>query len=343
MNVNKVEKIFNHVVASKHVHEAVLLVENGKGEIIFSGEYKDKTIDSPIVAASISKLFTTTCILVLLEQGKLTLEDKLSQYIDKNVLEGLHRYKGRDYSQSLTISNLLFQTSGLPDIYEEGEDSLVSRIIKEDFSMTLDQAISLTKQRPSIFPPSSVKRAHYTNINFDLLGHIVEKIMNKRFYEVCQAVIFEPLHLQSTYFLSSDAGDSPYIYYNNTKIHRSAYLRSFHASGGAISTTSDLMTFIKAFFGGKLFDKTLFKQLNTYARLQSSMFPIQYGGGYMRIPLKSILTLYLGKGELLGHSGSTGSFAFYYPEKDMYLVGDINQMTKRALPIQMMMQIVSVK
>lgn len=71
--------------------------------------------------ASITKLFTTTCILILLEQGKLSLNNKISEYFDENIIKGIHIYNGKDYSFELTISDLLFQTSGLPDVYLEGK------------------------------------------------------------------------------------------------------------------------------------------------------------------------------------------------------------------------------
>lgn len=59
----------------------------------------------------------------------------------------------------------------------------------------------------------------------------------------------------------------------------------------------------------------------------------------MQIPLDGITTLFMGKGELLGHSGSTGSFAFYYPDKDLFIVGDLNQMDNPALQIRLAMQL----
>ncbi len=52
-----------------------------------------------------------------------------------------------------------------------------------------------------------------------------------------------------------------------------------------------------------------------------------------------IMTLFMGKGELLGHSGSTGSFAFYYPHKDLFFVGDTNQMAKPGLPIRLVIKL----
>ena len=99
------------------------------------------------------------------------------------------------------------------------------------------------------------------------------------------------------------------------------------------------MVFIKAFFKGKLFQPAVFHELNVNNRLQASMMPIHYSAGYMRIPLNGLATLFMGKGELLGHSGSTGSLAFYYPEKDMFFIGDLNQMENPATPVRLVMQL----
>lgn len=57
-----------------------------------------------------------------------------------------------------------------------------------------------------------------------------------------------------------------------------------------------------------------------------SMTPIKYGGGYMQVPLGGFSMLYRGTGELIGHSGSTGSYAFYSPQQDLFFVGDFNQL-----------------
>ena len=69
------------------------------------------------------------------------------------------------------------------------------------------------------------------------------------------------------------------------------------------------------------------------------MGPIRYGGGFMQIPLNVFATLFMGKGELKGHSDSTGSFAFYYPDKDLFITGDLNQMANTALPIRLSIRI----
>jgi len=131
----------------------------------------------------------------------------------------------------------------------------------------------------------------------------------------------------------------PHIYYKHKILHRPKFVMSSRASGGCVSTARELMTFLKAFFGGRLFNIAIFNELSSCNKLQASMFPICYGGGFMRIPLNGLTTLFMGKGELKGHSGSTGSFAFYYPIKDLFIIGDLNQMANPALPVRLSMQI----
>ena len=110
-------------------------------------------------------------------------------------------------------------------------------------------------------------------------------------------------------------------------------MRAASGSGDAITTARDLMVYLKAFFTGKFFDVMTFKKLSNYGKLQITMGGAWYGGGYMRIPLGVPRTLFMGSGELLGHTGATGSFALYYPSKNLFFVGDFNQAAKPGLPI----------
>jgi len=333
------EKIFNQTIKSKLIHECVLFIENTSGDFSFKREYGGKNIDAPLLMASITKLFTTACILILRDQGKLSLDDKITEYVDTSTLSGLHFYKKQDYSSTLKISNLLFQTSGLPDAYKEGKNNLEKRILQEDTYIHFDEMITLIKQLKPHFAPDTRNRAHYADINFDILGLIIETITESALEEVYSSLIFKPLGLVKTYLPQSEHDLVPDIYYKDTAISRPNLIKSCRASGGAISTARELMIFIKAFFGGNLFKKDVFFILGKYKKLQTSMYPIQYGGGYMRIPLSGLPTFFMGKGELVGHSGSTGSFAFYFPEKDLFLVGDVNQLANPALPIRLAMRL----
>lgn len=167
------------------------------------------------------------------------------------MLNNLHMYRGREYSKELTLSNLLFQTSGLPDIYEEGRNRTKKRAIQKDMQFNFDDIITMTKQLKPHFAPG--KRAHYTDVNFDILGKIVETVTHSTLEDVYKQFIFDPLELKSTYLLKSDCDFVPNVYYKNRVLYRPKFIRSSWASGGAISNARELMIFIKAFFGGKLF------------------------------------------------------------------------------------------
>lgn len=99
------------------------------------------------------------------------------------------------------------------------------------------------------------------------------------------------------------------------------------------------MVFLKAFFGGKLFNTDIILDASQYRSMQLSMRPLRYGCGHMQIPLGGMATAFQGQGALLGHCGSTGSFAFYHPAKELFFVGDVNQMANPALPVRLAIQL----
>ena len=333
-NKEIIEKKFNNATRSKQIHEAVLLVENGSGDFSVNFGYGGKTIDTPMQAASVGKLYTTTCVLMLNEQKKLSLDNLAVDYFDKTTFNGLHTYKGVEYSHKLTLSDLLFQTSGLPDY--EGEGGIMKRVIKEDFAINTAELIEITKTLKPRFAPLG-KKAFYSDLNFQLLGEVVEKVTQMPLENVFRDFLFEPLGLTKTYM---PVGDDfvPHIYYKSQSIHRPKLIMSLRGGGNAVTTARELMIFLKAFFNGHFFPKTLFEKLSVYRRIRA-MSLIFYGGGYMQVPLGSIFTLFMGKGELIGHSGSTGSFAFYYPHKDFYFVGDVNQVSNPGLPFPLILNL----
>ena len=116
--------------------------------------------------ASITKLCTTACVFMLMEQGQLSLKDPLSKYIQEDMLNKLHVFKGNDYSKHLTLNHLLSQTSGLRDALEEGSNESKKRAIYRDKKTDFNEMIIKTKKIKPYFAPDSGGRAHYTNINF---------------------------------------------------------------------------------------------------------------------------------------------------------------------------------
>ena len=338
MEASSCEKLFDKINKKTDIYESVVLVESGSGDFSFSKGYRGKEVNTPIVAASITKMFTAACILKLMEQGIISLDDKISKFYEVSDIEGLHTYKKKDFTGEITLSDLLFQTSGLADFYEEGKNCIKKQIIKKDIFLSFKQKLDLTKELPAHFAPHSKKRAHYADINYDLLGDIIEKVTNKPLTEVFRTFIFTPLEMAHTYLPTSKEEYIPEIYVKNQKIHRPQFVICSGASGGVISTTRDLMIFMKAYFSGKFIDKKRLEQMGENRKLQLTMTPIRYAGGYMQISVEQMAILGKGMGSLIGHSGSTGSFAFYLPSKDLYFSGDFNQVANPVLPIRFVMQ-----
>ncbi len=93
----------------------------------------DSTVhaDQPNHLASVGKLFTATLIAMLYERGELDFTDRIGAYLDADLMKGLHVYRGRDYSNDITIRHLLMQTSGLYDVFYE----MLERMISDDVHM----------------------------------------------------------------------------------------------------------------------------------------------------------------------------------------------------------------
>ena len=331
MNKQKIEKIFNKTISNpkSKIHEAVVYVESTDGNFSQKLGYGGRDIDTPMIIASISKMFTATCIIKLVGLGKLSLDEQVSKFFDKIIMDGL--------PNGLTISHLLFQTSGLPDYFTDKNSTInYKNIINgEDLEITFEQVIEETKKLKTKFAPN--ERAVYSDVNYDMLGKVLEKVTGVSVAEAFRQFIFEPLGMDDTYAPTADSF-IPCAYYKDQKVHRAKYMQSCHASGGCVSTPADLMKFSKAFWGGKVFDKKFLDIIKAYKN--PVFFPIYYGGGHMRIKVGGLMTAFKGKGDVIGHSGATGSFCFYYPHKDLHFVGDLAQMQNPALPVRMLLKLI---
>jgi len=174
-----------------------------KGEYTWSGSSGNIAIDQHYFIASTTKLFTTAILLNLQSNGKIGLEDKISSYLDSAVLNGLHIYKGKEYSSELTVQHLLAHTSGLPDYFQnKGADGkrLDDAIFGgNDQHWTFEQAIERTKAMKPLFVPGTKGKAHYSDANFQLLGRIIENSTGKSYAKNCEELLLSPLQLSHTY------------------------------------------------------------------------------------------------------------------------------------------------
>jgi len=337
----KFQTIINKSIDNKSIFGTVLTVE--KGNERWTGSAGNLAKEQPYFIASTTKLYVTALVLKLKVAGKLSLDDKISKFLSPEIMQKLHYYKNVDYSDSLTISNLLAHTSGLPDYFEDkGTDgkSLLQKLQEgDDQSWTFEQTVEMSKRMTPKFAPNTKGKAHYSDTNFQLLGKIIENIYGKNIGTVMQEVIFQPLALKHTYMYVDAADKLPAImYFKNKPLDICKAMTSFGADGGIVSTSEETMVFLKAFFNGYFSPKSYLPELYKW---NSVMFPLEYGIGIMKFQLPAIFTMFRKMPAFVGHSGLSGAFVYYVPEKDVFLSGTVNQINNPGTSYKMLIQIVS--
>ena len=156
------------------------------------------TLADHVRIASITKSFTATAILQLVDQGRLSLDDKLAQFIE-----------GIPNGDRITIRHLLNMTSG---IYDFPADPQFMEAITADPLMEFgpDDVIAiLRRNKPSFEPGAEVV---YCDTNFILLGVILEQVSGRKAAEIITHDFIEPLKLTGTSFPDTPAMPEPYAH-----------------------------------------------------------------------------------------------------------------------------------
>jgi len=340
------------VEKDKSVRNCVLSVMKGDGSFSWSGAAGIASQDgqvpmskgTPFYLASITKLYTATAIMRLYEKGVLSLDDPMSRYLPEELIQGIHVYKGKDYSQEITIKELLSHTSGIADYYTEkpkGGKSLFELFLEEpERSWTVDETIERARDLEPNFPPG--KDASYSDTNFQLLGKVIEAITGKLLHILYEDIFFRPLGLRHTWltgrsepqFTPSSAPAD--IFYKDKLITNTRLNGAYWADGGIVSTAEECIIFLKALNEGRIIGGDTLKLMHNWNKLQ---FPLQYGYGTMYFKLPWFITKVMKVPPLLGHSGSTGSFLYYSEDLNLYMAGSINQTESKSTPFRLMLKV----
>ncbi len=317
---------------SRDIHNATVLVfRNGEkvGELSKGG----MTIDSPFAIASISKLYTHAMIFQLIDQEKLHYDTKLTDLLPEVVQQLPH-------GDEVTVRHMIDQTSGLANYEMEKQQNgqvLFRELIEQDRRVDFDEALKIVQALPARFRPGEKGRAHYADVNAMLMGRIIEELDRCPLPQALETHICRRLDLKMTHFVSSDEVITP-IYYSDRRLNLRLYLNGQMAQGGIVATNRELMAFLQAFFGGELFDP---KHIDgpTFRRIQFG--PIKYGSGMVRMAIPRLLSPLIAAPEIIGHSGVTGSFAFYCPSRQTFITGTINQAKGLGRPFKLIYRILS--
>lgn len=336
------------------IHNAYLLVHsdrNGFHLKLAEGETETEPgraaaahPDQPVFMASVGKLFTGVLVARLKEQGRLAFEDVIADYLEPELLEGLHVYKGRDYSRQIRIRHLLNHTSGLHDYFEDKPArgaGMLARLLEQPERVYTPREVVRwsTENLKAHFPPG--QGFHYSDTGFHLLGLVIEAVSGQPFHAALSQSIFEPLGMGGAYLLghSQPQEASPHptagVYVGHTNVVRYPSLAIDYAGGGVTAPLEGLLKFMQALAQGRLLAEETWRQMDDCARFSIG---IDYGYGVMKI--RTVPIVMPERLNCWGNAGSTGAFMFYHPGQDACVIGSLNQFGYAAKGIRFMLQVI---
>ena len=264
-----------------------------------AGKQQKANVDTQYRIGSISKTFTAVLIMKSVEEKKITLDRKLSDF-----------YPEIPNASKITIENLLQHRSGIHNLTDEAE-----YLQYNTKPQTESNLIGIIKKFNNDFEPGS--KYEYSNSNYILLGFILEKIYKKPYAELIRSKITKPLKLTFT-----EVGGPIDISKNQAKSYKctnGTYQASDETdmsipigAGNMISTPRDLLNFILALEQGKLVKKQSLEKMKT--------FTDGYGFGLTKVPF--------GKYWGYGHNGGIDEFRsvlYYFPDLKIAAAFSVNQ------------------
>lgn len=340
---SKLENILNKTLHPQKIQGVVVKIESGDGSFSWQGSAGNLDTGSSYFIASTTKLYITAMILHLRKEGKLDLDDTLVDYLAPDLIAGIQVFKGVDYSESITLKQLLAHTSGVPDYFEDkpvNKDKLIKTLLNgQDECWSFEDVMNMVRTMKPQFAPGTPGKAHYSDTNFQLLDQVIETITKEKIASALQEYIFQHLKLENTYLYQDIQDTEPEdIYYKKEKLHIPQAMASFRGDGGIVSTVDESMIFLKAFFKGTFFPVEYLEELQEWNKI---FFPLQYGVGIMRFKLPRIFSPLKGVPEFWGHSGLSGAFSYYSPSKDLYFTGTVNQAAYPNLSYKLLVKLVN--
>lgn len=351
----KISASFQKLVSSDaKIHNAHLLVHsetNGLHLNLARGRNETSAdsavhIEQPVFMASVGKLFTAVLVAILHEQGRLSFDDKLADFLEPDLLEGLHVFKGHDYSREIRLKHLLNHTSGLPDYFEDKPyvgPGMIERLQSEpDRKYTPHEIITWSKEnmKPR-FPPG--EGFHYSDTGYHLLGLTVEAITSMPFHDALSRYIFEPLEMKHAFLLeySQPLETCPHsiagVFFGDINVVHYPSMSIDYAGGGVTAPLEDILKFMRALVQGRLLSAETLRRMDDCVKF---MVGIDYGYGMMKI--RTVPVLMPARYICWGNAGSTGAFMFYHPGLDAYLIGSLNQFRYHVKGIRFMLRVIDI-
>ncbi|MEP2670175.1 MAG: serine hydrolase domain-containing protein [Cyclobacteriaceae bacterium] len=285
-------------VAVYRGNEKLLLKSYGYADLEWGVELP---VNASFEIGSVTKQFTGASILLLVEQGKLSLDDDMTKYLTYNT-------GGR----TVTIRQLLSHSSGIKSYtglpffqhfaqQNHNRDTLLRLVEKEGFD----------------FEPGEM--LHYNNTAFFILGLIIEKVSGVSYEEFVKTNLFDKAGMTNSYYCSEskiiknkahgyDTGEDGLV--------NAAYLDQTwpYAAGSLCSTVEDLVKWNAALHNGKILSDESYKEFLT---------PVSLNDGTVSHYAKGITVTDWNGRKMLEHGGGIYGFLSencYYPDEDLSIV-----------------------
>lgn len=326
-NRNKYQSLLNGMTSSGVVGVTMSVYRTQTGMWIGASGKADIHNNIDMKSCNISrvgstvKMFTATTVLKLMEEGKLNLDDKISSYLEGDVIDKIENADKATIRQLLQhssgiynyIQNLQFQTASLNDFLREWKPN---------------DLLNYAYNKNAYFQPG--ENVRYSNTGYVLLGLLIEKIESKPFYKVFEEKIFNPRGLNMTKFASED--HIPYgivrgyiDMYSNLQVTESTYFSGwdyYTADGGLISNPYDMNVFFRALMGGQIINSTSLNEMLSWQTPQETdpnFFPISYGLGIFKIETDRGVA-YMHSGDAVGYYANM----LYFPSDSTTIVYAVN-------------------
>jgi CubicO group peptidase (beta-lactamase class C family) len=257
------------------------------------GDTVPTTLSTKYRIGSVSKVFTAVMIFQLIEEKKISLQQKLSDF-----------YPAIPNASLITIKDLLNHQSGLRDYTKHPEYNAWM-----DQPKSHDEMLSMIAKSESNFKPG--KQHDYSSTNYLLLGYIIGKIEKMSYSAALDKRIVSKLALKNTYYgeaITVDHKEAVSYKFTNGKweAQKQTHMSIHEGAGSIVSSPSDLVAFMNALFNGKLVSQSSLKIMTTLSG--------EYGHG--------LFANVYGSKPGLGHNGRIEEFysaVWYYPAQNLVI------------------------
>ena len=326
--IDTIQSYMDHQRSIQNAKGALLKIEKvGAWSYKWTSGVTDTVTNTPLAGnekfriGSLSKMFLATCVLNLVDEGFISLNDTIGKWLSPALVNVI------PFGHSITVRQLLNHTSGMADPVDDPYSTILTRFYQDPFYRFNTDTIMFNDfpQLPPTNPPSDTL-ANYTNTGYWLLGKIVERVTSMGYDQYITEHIITPLGLTNTWIPSySDSSIStPYMhgYGMNpvTEVMNDFSYQSIslpYSAGSIYSNFDDLNVFFKNLRNGNIIPMNWVDSMQNCHAHNMAKPSMYYGYGMFRV-------LYPPLGlDWYGHTGGIAGYCtymFYMPSVNSYVI-----------------------